>query len=48
MISHNACLLLSPQFSLSDAPFLELQGGDQSPLLAVGVGSDWGLAQGLT
>ena len=48
VISHNACLLLSPQFSLSDAPFLELQGGDQSPLLAVGVGSDWGLAQGLT
>ena len=31
--------LPSPQVSLSDAPFLGAQGGDQSPLLPVGVGS---------
>ena len=37
---------LSPQFSLSDAPSWELQGGDQSPLLPIGVGPDWGLALG--
>ena len=30
--------LPSPQVSLSDAPFLGAQGGDQSPLLPVGVG----------
>ena len=45
-ISHNASLLLSPQFSLSGAPSWELQGGDQSPLLPVGVGPDWRLALG--
>ena len=39
---HNASLLPSPQFSLSDVPFLGTQGGDQSPLLTVGVGPDWG------
>ena len=37
---------MSPQFSLSDAPSWELQGGDQSPLLPIGVGPDWGLALG--
>ena len=31
--------LPSPQFSLSDAPFLGAQGGNQSPLLLVRVGS---------
>ena len=31
--------LWSPQISLSDAPFLGAQGGDQSPLLPFGVGS---------
>ena len=36
--------LPSPQFSLSDAPFLGAQGGDQSPFLPVGVCPDWGLA----
>ena len=36
--------LRSPQFSLSDAPFLGAQGGDQSPFLPVGVCPDWGLA----
>ena len=36
--------LPSPQFSLSDAPFLGAQGGDQSPFLPVGVYPDWGLA----
>ena len=46
VISHSASLLLSPQFSLSDAPSWELQGGDQSPLLPVGVGPDWRLALG--
>ena len=44
VISHNASLLPSPQFSLSDAVFLGAQGGDQSPLLPVGVGPHWGLA----
>ena len=27
-------------------PFWELQGGDQSPFVTVGVGPDWGLALG--
>ena len=36
---HSASLLLSPQVSLTVAPFLGAQGGDQSPLLPVGVGS---------
>ena len=43
---HNASLLPSPQFSLSDVPFLGTQGGDQSPLLTVGVGPDWGPTPG--
>ena len=30
--------LPSPQFSLSDAPFLGAQGSDQPPLLPIGVG----------
>ena len=46
VISHNASLLPSPQFSLSDALFLGAQGGDQSPLLPAGVGPDWGPAPG--
>ena len=46
LISHNALLLPSPQVSLSDAPFLWAQGGDQSPLLPAGVGPDWGPAPG--
>ena len=46
VISHNASLLPSPQFSLSDAVFLGAQGGDQSPLLPIGVGPDWGAAPG--
>ena len=41
---HNASLLPSPQFSLCDASFLGAQGGDQSLLLPVGVGPDWGPA----
>ena len=36
----------SPQVSLSDVPFLGAQGGDQSPLLPIGAGPDWGLAPG--
>ena len=44
VISHNTSLLPGPQFSLSDVPFLGAQGGDQSPLLPVGVGPHWGLA----
>ena len=44
VISHNASLLPSPQFSLSDALFLGAQGGDQSPPLPTGVGPDWGPA----
>ena len=44
---HSASLLLSPQVSLTVAPFLGAPGGDQSPLLPVGVGSAWGPAQGL-
>ena len=40
--------LLSPQVSLTVPPFLGALGGDQSPLLPIGVGSAWGLAQGLT
>ena len=47
VIIHNASLLPSPQFSLSDAPLLGAQGGDQSPLLPVGVGPHRGLALGL-
>ena len=35
---HNAFLTLGPQVSLSVAPFLRAQGGDQSPLPPVGVG----------
>ena len=31
--------LPSPQISLSDAPFLGAQRGNQSPLLLVGIGS---------
>ena len=46
VVIHDASLPLSPQFSLSDAPFLGAQGGDQPPLLPVGVGPDWGLAPG--
>ena len=45
--NHNASFLPSPQFSLSDAPLLGAQGGDQSPLLPVGVGPHRGLALGL-
>ena len=44
VISHNTSLLPGPQFSLSDVPFLGAQGGDQSPLLPVGVGPHWELA----
>ena len=36
---HNASLTRGPQVSLSVAPFLRAQGGDQSPLPPVGVGS---------
>ena len=43
---HNPSLLLSPQVSLTVAPFLGAPGSDQSPLLPVGVGSTWGLAAG--
>ena len=32
-------LFPSPQVSLSDAPFLGAQGGNQSPLLPIGIGS---------
>ena len=39
--------LPSPQVSLTVPPFLGAPGGDQSPLLSVGVGSTWGPAQGL-
>ena len=42
---HSTSLFPSPQVR-SDAPFWEHQGGDQSPLLPFGVGSDWGLAPG--
>ena len=45
---HNASLLLSPQDFQSDPPFLGCQGGDQPPLLRVGVGPNWGLAPGPT
>ena len=41
---HSTSLFPSPQVSLSDAPFLGAQGGDQSPFLPVGVCPDWGLA----
>ena len=47
VMSHNTSLLPTPQFSLSDAPFRGAQGGDQSPLLPIGVGPHWGLALGL-
>ena len=43
VISHNASLLPSPQFSLSDALFLGAQGGDQSLLPPAGVGSCLGI-----
>ena len=43
---HNAFLTLSPQVSLSDAPFLGAQGGDQSPLPPTGVGSCLGIGLG--
>ena len=50
---HNASFLLSPQFSLSNAPILGTQsvwevppGRYQSPLLLTGVGPNWGLAPG--
>ena len=53
VISHNASLVLSPQFSLSNAPILGTQsvwevppGRYQSPLLLTGVGPNWGLAPG--
>ena len=53
VISHSASLVLSPQFSLSDAPFLGAQslwevppGRYQSPLLPVEVGPNWELAPG--
>ena len=38
--------LWSPQVSLSDAPFLGAQGGDQSPLLPGGVGFCLGTSPG--
>ena len=38
--------LRSPQFSPSDAPFWGAQGGDQSPLLPVGVSSCLGTGPG--
>ena len=38
--------LWSPQVSLSDAPFLGAQGGDQSPLPPFGVGSCLGISPG--
>ena len=43
---HSASLLLSPQVSLTVASFLGAQGGDQSPLLPVGVGSCLGTRPG--
>ena len=39
-------LLPSSQISLSDPPFLGAQGGDQSPLLPIGVGSCLGTGPG--
>ena len=39
-------LFPSPQVSLSDAPFLGAQGGNQSPLLPIGIGSCLGQAPG--
>ena len=43
---HNTSLFPSPQGSLSDAPFLGAQGGDQSPLLPIGVGFCLGTGPG--
>ena len=43
---HSASLFPSPQVSLSDAPFLGAQGGDQSPLLPTGIGSCLGTGPG--
>ena len=43
VIIHNASFLPSPQFSLSDAPLLGAQGGDQSLLPPAGVGSCLGI-----
>ena len=43
---HNASLPPNPKVSLSDAPFLGAQGGDQSPLLPIGVGSCLGIGPG--
>ena len=43
---HNPSLFPSPQVSLSDAPFLGAQGGDQSPLPPVGVGFCLGIGPG--
>ena len=42
---------MPPFFRVPSSPYLilpswELQGGDRSPLLQVGVGPDWGLASG--
>ena len=46
-VYHNMSLFPSPQVSLSDVPFLGAQGGDQSPLLPIGVGPpNWGPALG--
>ena len=44
--NHNPSLFPSPQVSLSDAPFLGAQGGDQSPLPPVGVGFCLGIGPG--
>ena len=43
---HSTSLFPSPQVSLSDAPFLGAQGGDQSILLPIGVGSCLGTSPG--
>ena len=43
---HNTSLLLSPQVSLSEAPFLGAQGGDLSSLYPLGSAPAWGLAPG--
>ena len=43
---HNTSLFPSPQVSLSDAPFLGTQGGDQSPLLPIGEGFCLGTGPG--
>ena len=44
---HNTSLLLSPQVSLTVAPFLGAPGGDQSPLRPVRVGSSCGKEEGV-